>query len=307
MRSTTATAGAWSIPGSTPRAIRAAWAGLLAGPLGGRPVRRVIVTHHHPDHVGLAGWFQARGRRALGDAHRLADGADADARRAGPPHARDAGLLARRRAWTPELLARAGGRAALQLRRRGGADAARLPPDRAGRGDRGRRAALAGRDRPRPRAGAGDALGDRPRPGAGGRPDPAGDHAEPRGLRHRARRRPGGRLARLLPPAAGAGRERHLALPGHRRPFRGLPARLAELAAHQEEALDRLRGFLAAPRRASGRASTCSTAGRSGRANTGWRWPRRSGTSTACVHAGEAARRRAPMARGSGAVRRNGA
>ena len=26
-----------------------------------RPVRRVILTHHHPDHVGLAGWFQARG------------------------------------------------------------------------------------------------------------------------------------------------------------------------------------------------------------------------------------------------------
>ncbi len=27
--------------------------------LDGRRVRRVIVTHHHPDHVGLAGWFQA--------------------------------------------------------------------------------------------------------------------------------------------------------------------------------------------------------------------------------------------------------
>lgn len=31
---------------------------LLDGPLGGAPVRRVLVTHHHPDHVGLAGWFQ---------------------------------------------------------------------------------------------------------------------------------------------------------------------------------------------------------------------------------------------------------
>ena len=37
---------------------RAIWADLLAGPLGGRPVRRVVVTHHHPDHIGLAGWFQ---------------------------------------------------------------------------------------------------------------------------------------------------------------------------------------------------------------------------------------------------------
>lgn len=38
---------------------RAIWQALLAGPLAGRPVRRVLVTHHHPDHVGLAGWFMA--------------------------------------------------------------------------------------------------------------------------------------------------------------------------------------------------------------------------------------------------------
>ncbi len=37
------------------------WETLLAGPLRGRPVTRVIATHHHPDHIGLAGWFQARG------------------------------------------------------------------------------------------------------------------------------------------------------------------------------------------------------------------------------------------------------
>lgn len=36
---------------------REIWGELLAGPLGGRPVHRVVVTHHHPDHVGLAGWF----------------------------------------------------------------------------------------------------------------------------------------------------------------------------------------------------------------------------------------------------------
>jgi glyoxylase-like metal-dependent hydrolase (beta-lactamase superfamily II) len=34
------------------------WEAILAGPLAGKPVRRVILTHHHPDHVGLAGWFQ---------------------------------------------------------------------------------------------------------------------------------------------------------------------------------------------------------------------------------------------------------
>ena len=34
------------------------WRGLMAGPLGGKPISRVVVTHHHPDHIGLAGWLQ---------------------------------------------------------------------------------------------------------------------------------------------------------------------------------------------------------------------------------------------------------
>lgn len=37
-----------------------AWEALLAGPLGGRPVTRVLVTHQHPDHVGMAGWLTER-------------------------------------------------------------------------------------------------------------------------------------------------------------------------------------------------------------------------------------------------------
>lgn len=40
---------------------RAIWDTLLAGPLAGKPVARVIGTHHHPDHIGLAGWFQEAG------------------------------------------------------------------------------------------------------------------------------------------------------------------------------------------------------------------------------------------------------
>jgi glyoxylase-like metal-dependent hydrolase (beta-lactamase superfamily II) len=53
----------WAIidTGMNSRRSVAIWEKLLAGPLGGRPVTRLIVTHHHPDHVGLAGWFQARG------------------------------------------------------------------------------------------------------------------------------------------------------------------------------------------------------------------------------------------------------
>ncbi len=40
--------------------MREAWERLLAGPLAGRPVTRVIATHFHPDHLGLAGWLCAR-------------------------------------------------------------------------------------------------------------------------------------------------------------------------------------------------------------------------------------------------------
>lgn len=36
------------------------WQDWLNGPLGGRPLRRIIATHHHPDHIGLAAWLAAR-------------------------------------------------------------------------------------------------------------------------------------------------------------------------------------------------------------------------------------------------------
>lgn len=40
---------------------RTIWDRLMAGPLAGKPVTRVVATHYHPDHIGLAGWFQTRG------------------------------------------------------------------------------------------------------------------------------------------------------------------------------------------------------------------------------------------------------
>ena len=39
---------------------REAWEALFAGPIAGRTVNRVIVTHFHPDHLGLAGWLSQR-------------------------------------------------------------------------------------------------------------------------------------------------------------------------------------------------------------------------------------------------------
>ena len=36
---------------------KAAWRTIFAGPLAGKPVTRVICTHLHPDHIGLAGWL----------------------------------------------------------------------------------------------------------------------------------------------------------------------------------------------------------------------------------------------------------
>ncbi|MEM1277464.1 MAG: MBL fold metallo-hydrolase [Pseudomonadota bacterium] len=40
---------------------RAALDALIEGPLGGKPVHRVLMTHHHPDHIGLVGRFADKG------------------------------------------------------------------------------------------------------------------------------------------------------------------------------------------------------------------------------------------------------
>src|SRR3954462_6597719 len=48
----------WNIidTGIASESAKAAWGHLLAGPLAGRPVSKIVITHHHPDHVGLANW-----------------------------------------------------------------------------------------------------------------------------------------------------------------------------------------------------------------------------------------------------------
>lgn len=37
--------------------VRDLWRQQFEGPMGGRPVKRIIVTHYHPDHLGCAGWL----------------------------------------------------------------------------------------------------------------------------------------------------------------------------------------------------------------------------------------------------------
>ena len=60
---------AWTIVDTGMRSvdIRNAWLALLApqGPLAGCPISRVMVTHMHPDHVGMAGWLTRRFECAL--------------------------------------------------------------------------------------------------------------------------------------------------------------------------------------------------------------------------------------------------
>ncbi len=54
--------GSWTIvdTGLKSRLSVEIWENVLQGPLAGKPVGRVILTHHHPDHIGMAGWLQAR-------------------------------------------------------------------------------------------------------------------------------------------------------------------------------------------------------------------------------------------------------
>src|SRR5690606_7589723 len=40
--------------------VRALWETLIRDVIGDRPVRRVLVTHFHPDHMGLARWLVDR-------------------------------------------------------------------------------------------------------------------------------------------------------------------------------------------------------------------------------------------------------
>lgn len=63
----------WTIVdcGITNDTIKAFWEQVFDGTLGGLPVHRVLVTHFHPDHLGLAHWLCAGGARSRWQEARL--------------------------------------------------------------------------------------------------------------------------------------------------------------------------------------------------------------------------------------------
>lgn len=241
----------WTVvdTGMMSRTSIALWEALLAGPLAAKPVTRLIVTHHHPDHVGLAGWFQARGAELL-------------ITRTAWLYARMLVLDTQERA-TPEALryyTRAGlGPEALA------AKAAERPfnfsdivaPMPAGftRLEEGQMITAAGR-RWQVRLGQGHAPdhatfwsmddplvlgGDQLLPSISANIGvyPTEPEADPLGEW----------LASTAGFAAHA-RADQLILPGHKLPFTGLPLRLRQMAENHEAALERLRAHLAVPRTA---------------------------------------------------------
>jgi len=54
--------GGWAVldTGIASGQTRAVWDALFSGPLAGSRITRLIVTHFHPDHIGLAGWLCQR-------------------------------------------------------------------------------------------------------------------------------------------------------------------------------------------------------------------------------------------------------
>ncbi|MDZ4311993.1 MAG: MBL fold metallo-hydrolase [Cypionkella sp.] len=236
--------------GMSSRKTKAIWAALLAGPLSAKPVRRLIVTHHHPDHIGLAGWFQAQGVELI-------------TTRTAWLYARMLVLDEQPKA-TPEAMLyyqRAGVDAALRAQKAeerpfNFADVVEAMPQGFTRIAEGEVLTAGGR-RWLVRLGQGHAPdhatlwsmddplilgGDQLLPGISANigvyptepdADPLGEWLD---------------STRGFAPHA---RLDHLVLPGHKLPFMGLPFRLIQMAENHESALTRLLGHLATPQTAA--------------------------------------------------------
>lgn len=247
-----ADADGWTLvdTGLQSRKTKAIWAALLAGPLHGKPVRRLIVTHHHPDHIGLAGWFQAQGveliipRTAWLYARMLV----LDVQEAPTPEAM---LFYQRAGLDKAALAQKSAERPFNF-----ADVVAPLPQGFTRMDEGD-VIIAGGRRWLVRLGQGHAPdhatlwsldddlilgGDQLLPGISANIGvyPTEPDADP--------------LAEWLTSTRGFApyaRMDHLVLPGHKLPFSGLPFRLIQMAENHESALDRLLAHLATPRTAN--------------------------------------------------------
>ncbi|WP_323021481.1 MBL fold metallo-hydrolase [Pararhodobacter sp.] len=243
----------WTIidTGFSSKRAKAEWQALLAGPLGGRPVRRVVVTHHHPDHVGLAGWFQTEHGAELvttRTAWLFARMLLLDAHSQPVPETiafwRGAGLeedeIARRIAERPFNFCDVVDPMPLGFTRVGEGHEVTMGGRRwvvhCGNGHAPEHATFWSLD---------DDLvigGDQLLPGISANlgvyatepgADPVGDWIES--------------CTRL----AAFAEDRHLVLPGHKLPFTGLPLRLRQMVENHQGALNRLQGWLSEPKTAA--------------------------------------------------------
>ncbi len=236
----------WTVvdTGINSRRTIALWEQILAGPLAGAPVKRLIVTHHHPDHVGLAGWFQGQGAELhmTRTAWLLSRMLTLDEQKQATPEqvqfwidaGMDAGVLDQRRAERPFNFADIVYPMPLgftRLHEHGTIRMGHRTWDiRFGHGHAPDHATFWSRD--------GDIVigGDQllatisPNVGVYAtepNADPLGDWMEA--------------CTALQPHAL----DSHLVLPGHKLPFTGLPARMRQLIDNHHRALDRLRAHLA--------------------------------------------------------------
>lgn len=230
---------------------RAVWETLLSGPLKGRKVRRVIATHHHPDHIGLAGWFQRDhgaqlvttrtswlfARMLLLD-EQLSPVSETLAywRAAGM----DAEIYAARKAERPFNYVDIVADMPLGFKRIKEGDVVHMGGRdwdvRIGNGHAPEHATLWSRDCDLVIGG--DQLLATISPNLGvyatePEADPVGDWLES--------------CTRLAPFA----RDSHLVLPGHKLPFTGLPMRMKQLIGNHHNALERLLAFLETPHTAA--------------------------------------------------------